>query len=880
MMRVEAIKKYYESERERIISRHRHQSGGGYVSGREIMQEHTRLADTVIRRLVRSCIEDAILPKDAALTMVALGGYGREELNPHSDIDLLILYDRSGFPEPALEGTAKRVVTDLWDVGFEVGNVARTISECRQAAAEDGESRTAMLEARYILGDQELYKKFEREIKTRAMRKGANRYILNRIEDWQKDLGNPNRTLYVQEPHIKEGVGGLREAHISKWISRVRFDLQEIPELASNGILPKSAVDDYESALDFLWRVRNELHYIAGRRSDVLSFQFQERVAKALGYEDSKRHLAEERLMQDYFLHARWIHECARMVILQSRREPTWISRKMDTINAKPLTSGLIILREKIRFKQGALEEALKSGDAALLVMEMFYRRAELDILISVASRKQIVETLHRVGPKFGACLRTQNRFLELLELPNGVGDALRDMHNLGVLSAMVPEFEGLRSLVRYDHYHKYTTDEHTLTAVSNLDDRIVETAQKNGELLPVLSALNPEERVSLRLGMLLHDIGKGAPGELGHVERGMPLTNRILTRLRTLRDGQRDDVMFLVEKHHLKSNTAQRRNLDDPAVVERYTEEIGSLKRARMLYLLTYGDIRAVDPELWTGWSAALLHKLYAQTERCLRGEALVSPGQLAALAEASVERLGEEWKERVHEHFRLMGGGRMPFYSIREIAEQAQAVDEFAGGASCALRIFSESEAYSTAVFAAKDRIGMFADLAGALTATGVEILSADLNSRSDGAAVDTLHFSGDETDGLKEQIVEAFEQAQRGELDIDGHIEDRRRRGSQKHRTAHTPPMARFNNDDSADYTIIDVRAADRIGLLYTIAKTLSDAHLDISLAKISTAAYRSVCIFYVADETGAKVQDRERLEAAVNALHEALENGAES
>ena len=268
----------------------------------------------------------------------------------------------------------------------------------------------------------------------------------------------------------------------------------------------------------------------------MLSFQFQERVAKALGYEDSRRQLAEERLMQDYFLHARWIQECARMVILQSRRQPTWISRKMDKINAKPLTPGLIVLRERIRFKQGALEEAHKTASAALLVMDMFYARAELDMRISVASRKQIVETLHRVGPKFGACLRTQNRFLELLALPNNVGDALRDMHHLGVLTAMTPEFEGLRSLVRYDHYHKYTTDEHTLAAVSNLDERAVETGRKSGELAPLLSALKDEDRVSLRLGMLLHDIGKGAPGKLGHVERGLPLAQRILTRLRPLR--------------------------------------------------------------------------------------------------------------------------------------------------------------------------------------------------------------------------------------------------------------------------------------------------------------------------------------------------------
>ena len=892
MTRIEELQKLLESEWERIVSRHRPQPDGTYVAGKEILQEHTKLADLLLRRIYRSSTKDNILAEDASVAMVAVGGYGREELNPNSDIDLMILHDPSGCPHDALEGFVKRVVRDVWDLGYDLGSVVRTIADCKQLLSEDLDSLTAMLESRLVAGDQNLFQRFEREIKTREMRKGGNRFFQSQVEEWRRALADPGRILYEQQPNIKDGVGGLRDAHIIRWTARVRFGVWEIPALAERGIFPKSVVDDYEAGLDFLWRVRNALHYIVGRRKkgrqkDLLSFQHQEQVAKALGYKDIVgdkdivRQLAEEELMQEYFRHARWIHECARMVINESRKESSWpwLRRRMDRAASKPLTEGLILLRDRIRFEENALTDDFLNKNnktAARMVMDMFYLRAELDCHISIQSRKQIVETLHSVGPKFSTCRQAQNRFLELLALPNGVGDALRDMHHLGVLTAMVPEFEDLRYLVRRDHYHKYTTDEHTLAAVSNIDEKQIETACDSGALKAVLDDLSEEERVSLRLALLIHDIGKGAPGDKDHVERGLPLAQRIVNRfqIKTI-EKQRGNIMFLVKNHHLKSNVAQQRNLDDPEVIQRYADEVGTMKRARKLYLVTYGDIRAVDPELWNGWRASLLHKLYAKTELVMRGDALVAPGQLNAMAEEAAARLGSEWEERVHEHFRLMIGARMPSYSIQEIAEQVQAADQFTGDAPCALRVFSESDDHTTAVFAAKDRIGMFTHLAGALAALNLNVLHADLNARSDGIAIDTLRFSNPIEELSVEKIVDAFDKAQRGEMDIDATLEAARQRDPRAYRTAYMPSEATCNNDDSTDFTIIDVRATERKGLLYTIAKTLSDANLNIHLAKISIEAYRSVSVFYVTDENGAKVRDKNRLEETVEALHNALQ-----
>ncbi|MDA1191917.1 MAG: [protein-PII] uridylyltransferase [Candidatus Poribacteria bacterium] len=881
--KVAELRQFIAAERQRIIERHHYQSEGIVISGREIMQEHTRVADTVLLRLYGYARDAGQLDEETTLTVVALGGYGREELNPYSDLDILILHEPSRCTKKTLESFAGMLITALWDVGFEVGHGVRTIRECRTAAATDMDSRTAMLEGRYVVGNRTLYKKFEHEIKTRAMRRGVRPFVQEKIGEWRTQMGDPKATVYVQEPDIKNGVGGLRSVHMARWVARTRFNAWEFEDLVRIKLLPENTVVQFRESLDFLWRVRNELHYISGKRIDHLTFNVQEQVAKRLGYEDRGRQLAEEQLMRDYFRAAHWIHECARIIIFQSRWEISPVQRIVDRVASKHLTRQVVVLRDRVRLTPNALEKAFEAGEAEELLILLFVYRAELGLPLSVTTRRQVVAALPRLADSFRSSELVLTTFLDILGRDENVSNTLRDMHHLGVLELLIPEWEGLRALVKYDLYHQFTVDEHTIVAVSNLESGNITGIHRGESLLQAFHALHAEDRVALRLAMMLHDVGKGAPGDGGHVEKGTDMTRKIVARLFPLTDEQADDVIFLVEQHHLMSHTAQRRDLDDREVIERFAKAVGSLKRARLLYLLTHADIRAVNAELWTDWTASLLDKLYLRTEQYFLGEFRVSRAELEAMCARVAELLGDGWGEAVHEHITQMGSERMAFYTRDEIAAQVRAVADYVNDRRrCVFRVFRQSVNHSATVFVAGDRPGLFAEIAGVLAASDIAILSADLNTRRDGIAVDTLHIADGKTgasidEARCKQLEAMLERAGRGDATVAEMLEERakqRKRGNQ-HRTMQIAPIVRANNEDSAYYTILDVRAQDRLGLLYTITHTLSELGLDISLAKISTEAYRAVDVFYVADEKRQKIHDPERLRDIVQTLQATLE-----
>jgi [protein-PII] uridylyltransferase len=877
----EALREFVQGEWERITRRHHYRGPAGeHVPGREIMQEHTLLADTVLRRVLAAAVGEGLFPDGAPLTLVALGGYGRAELNPHSDIDVMLLYAPARCPRRSLEAFAHRLITTLWDVGFQVGHTVRTIRECRAAARSDMQSRTAMLEGRYVGGSRRLYGEFEREIKTRAMRRGVRPYIEEKIGEWREQMGDLNATVYVQEPDVKQSVGGLREAHMARWVARARFGVWELPGLVDHGIVPPGVLHEYESALDYVWRVRNELHYLAQRRYDLLTVDMQERVSKGLGYEDTGLHIAEELLMRDYYRAAQWIHECARMVIMQSRAEWSTWSRIVDRLHARFLSRDIFVLRERLRLTPNALDVALPEGRADDLLIELFSLRAQHGLPLNVLSRQQILATMPRLPREVPADAPVRAAFLRLLAQDDHVGSTLREMHGLGVLGRFIPEFDLLRALVRYDLYHRYTVDEHSLFAVGNLDASQVASAHHGGALADALAELRAEDRVALRFGVLLHDIGKGGPGDSSHVDKGVALARRAVAWFPTLTEEQRQDVLFLVAEHLAMSHTAQRRNLDDAQVVERFAEVVGSLRRARLLYLLTYADIRAVNPDLWTDWTATLLHKLYARAERYFRGELHGPDEEIEQQRDRLVECMGPEWRPAVVRHFDMMGAERMPFYTDAEVEAQVRAVADLEGR-DCLLRLFEQSANYSTVLFVARDRPGLFAQVAGVLAAEDVNILSADLSTRKDGVAVDTLHVaeasSGLSVNGERVARLEALlEQVAAGNVLVSELLERRQRSrpARRKRRTVQTGPVVRIHNDESRDYTIVDVRAPDRVGLLYTITHALSELGLDISLAKISTEAYRAVDVFYVTDENRRKVRHPERLAHITDSLRRAL------
>lgn len=880
---IAALREFIDTERDRIMTRHRYRVADAPVASREIMLQHTALADTVVRRIYGEARDAGEVDRDSAVAVVALGGYGREELNPHSDIDMLLLHDPRKRRGADLEAFASRLITTLWDVGFEVGHGVRTLGECRHAALADVDSRTAMLEGRMVVGNAPFYRRYELDIKTRAMRRGVGKFIAEKIDDWERETGGPTASVYVQEPNLKEGVGGLREVHISRWVARTRFGVWELSDLAERNLVPDSAVGDYEAALDFIWRVRNELHYLARRRADILSFDMQERVAKQLGYVDIGRHLAEEQLMRDYYRHARWIHECAQIVIMQTRWEGTSVRKLVDRVRSTTVTDNIITLRDRLRLTPRALSRSVRDGSASELLIDLFRHRIQLGMRLSVTTRRQIVEELAAIAASIDGSGQVHDAFLGLLAEDDNLGPVIREMHELGVLTVLIPEFDGLRSLVKYDLYHRYTVDEHTLFGVGNLDASKIADAHTADTLAAAHAALSQDDRVALRMGMLLHDIGKGVPADGEHIDRGRPLCQAALDRFPTLAAEQRDDIVFLYEQHHLMSHTAQRRDLDDPAVIQRFAARVESVRRARMLYLLTYADIRAVSPDLWTDWTASLLRKLFIRADGYYRGEFVTGRHTLDQLRAQTVDIMGSPWADRVEEHFERMGGDRMGFFAPEEIVAQVRAVSELTDDHACALQIFDRSENYSSAVFAAPDRVGLFARIAGILAAADVNILSADLNTRSDSIAVDTFHItqavSGKSVNPNRaRELGDLIAQVASGETSIDDLLAEKtvRTRGKKARRTAPMPPVVRIDNNDSAEYTIVHVGAPDRVGLLHAVARCLGDMRLDISLAKISTEAYRAVDVFYVTDENRCKILDATRRDEITAALHLALKD----
>lgn len=873
---VTTLRAFVETSVERIMARHRYHSDGVYVTGSEIVQEHTELADTVIRRLHTSAIHQGVISDEASLTLIALGGYGRAELNPHSDLDVLILHAPERCPRKSLEEFSSLLITALWDIGFEVGHAVRTIRDCKQSAYADVDARTAMLEGRYITGSRRLWAEYESEIQNRAMRRGVRGFIDEKVHDWRTTMGDPSATVYVLEPDIKLGIGGLREVHTARWVARARFGIWDMRELVSHGVLPEPAFDAFGDALDFVWRVRNELHYLAKRRSDVLTFAMQEHVAKALGYVDEEDRLAEERLMRDFFRHIQWLHECARIIIMQSRWEWSSWRRLVDRVQSRRIAPGVIELRQRVRLERGALGRCTSREAADALLLSLLNHRSERGLPLSVGTRQQIVDAFTvPVEPTEPAV----TGWLRLLAKRDHVGETLRDMHHLGVLGWLMPEFEKLRALVRYDYYHRFTVDEHSLLAIENLDTSVVAPLHHGRSLSEVLEELTDAQRVALRISLLLHDIGKGVDGEGGHVERGWALVESAVGRLAQLSETQRDDIRFLVREHLTMSHTAQRRNLDDPETIQRFVDVVQTPERLRMLYLMTYADIRAVNPELWTDWTATLVQRLYNRAMRLYRGELHLDPNEAHVVLARVKKQMGPDWHGSLESHFAAMGLERMAFFTPAEIEAQVRAVSELSHG-SCVIKMFECSHNYSSIVFAARDRHGLFADIAGVLASDRVSILSADLNTRQDGIAVDTLHVADGATGlSIDEDRVKHLEErliaVDAGELDIEALLASHaRRRSKPQHRTVPIETVVRANNEDSRDYTIIDVRTHDRVGLLYRIAHALSELGLDISLAKISTEAFRAVDVFYVTDADRKRVRDANRLQEIVDAVTDAL------
>ena len=875
LVRLAPLKACIADERARISVLHR--SGAG---GLEIVALHADLLDALVCELVR--LADAQFnpgEREEGCAVVAVGGYGRRELNPASDVDLMFLYPRRA--GAYVTGILRQVLYVLWDLGFTIGHSCRSLADAVAMMETDLTARTSMLEGRFLAGSPGVFAGFQERMWRSLQGRRADQYIERKLEEQRRRHERYGGSVYLQEPNVKEGPGGLRDFHVALWAARARHRLEDLKLLPALGLLTPVELAQSLQSLDFLLRVRSELHYFCGGRNDVLSLPLQVPLAERLGFQDGPG-FAVERFMQEYFLRAGALHQLSRRLVERCMARPgSQVEAVMKRLRARDIGDGFTENQRQITILP-AQRDCFKEDPVRLL--KIFWYRLELGYELSPEAKEIIRGSLDLIDDAFRRSNRALGFFLAILRAPSGVAGTLRRMHEVGLLTTYIPEFGRITCLVQFDYYHRYTVDEHTFVLLDHLealrdtaDPRLQEFRRIAGELR------KPE---ILKLAILLHDLGKGEGH--GHVERGVAIAEAVGLRL-GLPPADLAAVRFLVAEHLQMAHVAERRDLDDERLIIEFARRVENEDLLKMLYLLTYLDINAVGPQVWTDWKGTLLWELFIKTHTVLtRGIPEGEAEQRRAAerrATLATELAGEAGAEAVREHLDLMPVRYVLATSAAKVALHLQLIERVRRGQPAAVHWAAYPLAgYSEVLVCAPGAPGRFANVVGTLTAHGINILSAQVFSRADGVMLRAFQVSDGQGAALTEEAVwERFVQDLRrviqGEVDVRELIKLRRRDLLAKPlpRRGELQTRVEFDNVVSDRYTVIDVRAQDRLGLLYVIASTLSDLDVDVALAKIATEVDQAMDVFYVTEPDGRKLAEPVRMDVVQAALIRAVAEG---
>jgi [protein-PII] uridylyltransferase len=864
---------YLQKSRQLLFEKHR--SGAG---GLEIVLAYSTIMDHLIRYLYSAVNGDVIrqvASDNQRCVVIAQGGYGRGELNPYSDVDLLFLY--SWKVSSYVESVTQKLLYTLWDAGLEVGHATRSVAESIRLAETDFKVKTALLDCRFLCGDYSLYGDFERAVETRLVNKRASRFIEQKLAENRSRHESYGGSVYLLEPEVKEGEGGLRDIHTARWIGRVKVNAKDLDALALGGIVSAEDVAKLKAAQDFLLRVRNELHFSAGKHRDQLTFDEQEKVSQALGYQGEGSLKAVEVFMREYYLHASETSRVTSLIIhrLIEYGRRNWTGKYAL---ARTVREGVRISGEHITITKPDILE----NDPGNLI-RIFDDMQKYACKLSHETRELLRDHLDLVDDRFRRSAAANIPFFDILKWKDGVYETLFEMHKSGVLGAFIPEFGRLLCMVLHDAYHIYTVDQHSLMLIREIE-RLKAGEYKDS--LPLLTQLAREfEKIELLyLGMMFHDIGKGFGG--GHSEIGARMVRQIARRMRlNVDDGAL--VEFLVRHHLLMTHTAFRRDLEDEKTIFDFAKTIGNIGNLKMLYLLTFADVKAVGPEVWNPWKASLLGELYVKTLNLLEE---VEKGEFeredvrAVLRRVQGRVRRQLWKdhplERVNHFIETMPERYFLSTPENDIPAHFELMEQFQGEPAVSFVEHFPERDCSSVVVCTYDRPGLFAAITGVLTALRLDILNARIFTSSDGRILDVFRVShhGRSDVVTSEQKWTKFrstlESVLTGNIDVARLVESSRPSLLLQRRVPKVSTAIQIDNEASDDFTIVEVFTADRIGVLFTITYALHQLGLSIHVAKISTNVDQVADVFYVTDERGGKIQEALRLEEIRQSLHQNL------
>jgi len=858
-------------------------------SGTACADRLSHVMDEIIRALHHfavnhACLTAKKLPAAERMAVVAVGGYGRGTLAPGSDIDLLFVLPAK--QTAAGEKLVEYMLYMLWDIGLKVGHATRTVEECVRLSRADITIRTAILEARYVLGETPLFDDLLARFDKEVVKNTGAEYVQAKLAERDERHAKAGESRYLVEPNVKDGKGGLRDLQTLFWIAKYFYRVRTGEELVEAGVFTRAEYNQFLKAEDFLWAVRCHMHFLTGKAEERLHFDIQREIANRLGYTSHPGLSAVERFMKHYFLVAKDVGDltrifCAALEEEQAKHVPGFnrifltFSRRRRKLAG---TADFIVDNHRINIADDQVFER-----DPVNMLRLFWHADRQGLEFHPDALKLLTRSLGLVDKTLRRDAEANRLFLDILTSDRNPELNLRRMNEAGLLGRLIPDFGKIVAMMQFNMYHHYTVDEHLLRCIGVLS----EIEHGDGETLhPLSHKLMPSlkgKRELLYVAVLLHDIAKGRPED--HSDAGARIARRICPHM-GLSAADSDTVAWLVQHHLLMSMTAQTRDLNDRKTIDDFASVVQTVERLKLLLVLTVCDIRGVGPGVWNGWKGQLLRTLYYETELLLTGGfSEVSRAERAGEARRLLGEALAAWPDKTRARIvKLPYENYLLTVDLKDQVRHAEFIrDADAAKKKLATMVKLHAfEAVTEITVLAQDHPRLLSVIAGACAAAGGNIVDAQIFTTSDGRALDTIlinrEFDRDEDERRRaERVGHLIEDVLSGKAWLPEMIAKRTKpkRGSRAFRIE---PLVDIRNTLSNRFTVIDVEGLDWPGLLSEITGALSDLSLDIASAHITTFGEKVIDTFYVSDLTGQKIDNPTRHDAIRARLIATLEGVA--
>ncbi len=837
------------------------------------------LIDSLLKVIFKNSYFHSLGNKHYQFTLIAVGGYGRGELSPHSDLDILFLLPNKLRKNDTkkIENVVELILYILWDLGYTVGHSTRTIDDCIEKSRSDLTISTSLLEKRFVAGNNDVYDLLNNKFKTFIDNTKTLDFVEAKLKESETRHKRFGESRYLVEPNVKDGKGGLRDLHTLIWILKFAYKVDTISKLINVGALTKEEAVPFAEAQRFLLSVRCHLHYRANREDDRLAMDAQHEIAKSMNFKNTITHKDVERFMKRYFLATKTVGNLTRIFCAAIETEfnkPLRMSflsfKKIENITPFRLEVGRLFSYEREILTENPIN-----------IIKLFYISHINNIDIHPKTLRQITSLRKLINLKVRQNVEANKMFLNILTSEKDPTRTLRLMNEANILGQFIPEFQKIVGLMQFDMYHSYTVDEHTIFTISNLHYL---RSGKFSDFAPLTSSaiLEVKSYKSLFVAMLLHDIAKGKKGD--HSENGSLIASKICPRL-GLNKEETKMVEWLVLHHLLMSKTAFRYELGDPKVIKNFAKQVRSIDKLKSLLALTVADIRGVGPDVWNDWKGALIKELYIKTYDLLKPPQEISKitEPLKSSKELLIRYLNNKGVNDLDiktycSKFYNNYWGTFNLPSVVNHYEIFTSMKNYSKKLEVYLSNDSKLKATELLVIT-PDHHGLFSQISGLVASSGYDIVSAKIITRSDGYALDTFFLQNKERKpisdiNLRKKLIETITKGLEGNFNIEKALNMKWKEIPARFRAVKSPIRVIIDNKTSDQYTILDIKCKNAPGVLYKITKIITTLGLQINTANVSTYGDRVVDIFYLKNAFGSKVDDNTTIEKVKNSILEEL------